>query len=261
MISEERFKEELETIIANAIKEDIGSGDHSGMACIERHVKGKARLLVKEDGVLAGVNAAEAIFNKIDDELIIEKHIHDGQRIVHGDVAFFVSGKSHSILEAERIVLNTMQRMSAIATKTRKFVSALEDTPAQILDTRKTTPGFRAMEKWAVKIGGGVNHRYGLYDMIMLKDNHIDFCGGIDKALEKTIAYLTKNKLDLNIVVEARDLKEIAEILEYHKHVERILLDNFTYEKTEEAVKMIGSNCQTESSGGITLETAPKYAN
>lgn len=260
MISKERFQKELDIIINNAIREDIGEEDHSGAASIDGAVSGKAKLLVKEDGILAGVDAAEKIFNKIDPELVMEKHIQDGQRIVHGDIAFFVSGKSRSILKAERVMLNTMQRMSAIATKTRKFAEVMKDTRAMILDTRKTTPGFRAMEKWAVKIGGGTNHRFGLYDMIMLKDNHIDFCGGIDKAIEKTLAYLKKNDLNLKIVAEARSLQEVDEILEYDKAIERILLDNFSYANTQKAVEKIGSRCKTESSGGITLKTAQKYA-
>jgi len=215
--------------------------------------------LVKEAGIIAGVEFAKKIFKYVDINLEIETLINDGEEVKYGDVVFYVSGSSLSILKAERLVLNAMQRMSAIATKTNKFVNLLKGTKTKILDTRKTTPGIRAIEKWAVKIGGGENHRFALYDMIMLKDNHIDFAGGITKAIDKTKHYLKENHLDLKIIVEARSLKEIEEILK-SANIYRILIDNFSYENTRKAVEMIGDKCLTESSGGITLETARKYA-
>ena len=215
--------------------------------------------MVKDNGILAGVNFAYQVFQYVDKDLIVEKFIDDGEQIVNGDVALYVSGNSQSILKAERLVLNAMQRMSAIATKTHEFAKILKGTNTKILDTRKTTPGLRALEKWAVKIGGGENHRFALYDMIMLKDNHIDFAGGITKAIDKTKQYLKEKDLDLKIIVEARNLDEIEEILS-NSGVHRILIDNFNYEDTRKAVKMINGKCQTESSGGITLETAKHYA-
>ncbi|MDP5078712.1 MAG: carboxylating nicotinate-nucleotide diphosphorylase [Nonlabens sp.] len=254
-----QFQEELSIIIKNALREDVGDGDHSSLACIPATAMGKARLLVKDDGILAGVAFAKAVFKHVDPTIEIDVRITDGSAVVYGDEAFYVSGPSQSILLAERLVLNAMQRMSAIATKTNTFVKALEGTKTQILDTRKTTPGIRALEKWAVEIGGGVNHRYGLYDVIMLKDNHIDFAGGITQAITKTKQYLKDTNRDLKIIVEARDLTEIQEILE-NDGVYRILIDNFSYEDTTKAVQLIGDKCLTESSGGITLETAPLYA-
>lgn len=259
MIGKEQFEKELEIIISNAIREDIGDGDHSSLACIPTSAQGKAKLLVKEDGVIAGVEMAKRIFSYVDINLIVETFINDGANVKYGDVVFYVSGSSQSILRAERLVLNAMQRMSAIATKTKEFAKLLEGTKTKVLDTRKTTPGIRAIEKWAVLIGGGENHRFALYDMIMLKDNHIDFCGGVTKAITKTKQYLKDKKLDLKIIVEARSLDEIKEILNVGG-IHRILIDNFDYERTREAVKLIGNQCQTESSGGINLETARKYA-
>ncbi len=259
MISAEKFQEEIDRIIANALREDIGDGDHSSLACIPAGAQGKAKLLVKQAGILAGVGFARQVFAAVDTDLKMEEQIPDGQAVSPGDIAFFVSGPSRSILQAERLVLNGMQRMSAIATKTRHYVNLLEGTGAEILDTRKTTPGIRALEKWAVRIGGGVNHRFALYDMIMLKDNHIDFAGGITQAIEKTRAYLAEHGKDLKIIVEARDLSEVSEILR-SDGVHRILLDNFTLEQTREAVQMIGNRCQTESSGGITEKTLRRYA-
>ncbi len=252
-------QDEMNRIITNALREDIGDGDHSSLSCIPETAQGKARLLVKDEGVLAGVAFAKAVFHKVDPELKMEVVINDGEEVSYGDEAFYVSGSSRSILKAERLVLNSMQRMSAIATKTRKFVHALEGTKTQILDTRKTTPGIRLLEKWAVEIGGGVNHRFGLYDMIMLKDNHIDFAGGVEAAINKTKAYLRETGKNLKIVVEARDLAEIKKILK-HDDIYRILIDNFNYEDTRKAVKLIGEQCLTESSGGITLDTARHYA-
>lgn len=259
MISKEQFEKEIEIIIENSLREDIGDGDHSSLACIPADARGKAKLLVKDTGILAGVEFARRVFEKVDPRMQMEVLVEDGSRIKPRDVVFYVEGTSQSILKAERLVLNAMQRMSAIATKTRTFVDKLEGTKTKILDTRKTTPGIRALEKWAVKIGGGENHRFALYDMIMLKDNHIDFAGGIATALDKTRKYLADNNMDLKIIVEARNINEIKQILNAGG-VNRILLDNFNYEETREAVALINGRCETESSGGITLETARRYA-
>ena len=259
MITNEQFKNEVQIIIANAIREDVGDGDYSSLACIPSDAFGKAKLLIKDNGVIAGVNFAKQVFHYVDPELNIELLINDGEEVKFGDIAFYVEGSKQSILKAERIVLNAMQRMSAIATKTHSYVEILKGTNTKILDTRKTTPGFRALEKWAVAIGGGVNHRFALYDMIMLKDNHIDFAGGITKAISTTKDYLKKHDLDLQIVVEARDLDEIEEILE-NKGVHRILIDNFNYTDTQKAIKLIGDQCKTESSGGIDEVTLRFYA-
>ena len=260
MISEAKFQEELKLIITNGIREDIGEGDYSSLACIPISATGKAKLLVKDEGIIAGVEFAKMIFNHVDANLVFETFIEDGNKVKYGDVVFHVSGSSQSILKAERLVLNSMQRMSAIATKTKKFVDLLEGTAAKILDTRKTTPGFRAAEKWAVKIGGGENHRFALYDMIMLKDNHNDFAGGITLAIAKTKQFLFENDLDLKIIVEARNLNEIKEILE-SDGVFRILIDNFNFEDTKTAVELIGKKCLTESSGNINEKTIREYAN
>jgi nicotinate-nucleotide pyrophosphorylase (carboxylating) len=259
MISEKHFQKELELIITNAIREDIGEGDHSSLACIPREARGKAKLLVKDEGIIAGVDFAQMVFQQVDPEMNVEVLMSDGSAVSHGDIVFYVMGPSQSILKAERLVLNAMQRMSAIATKTNSFVKLLEGTQTKILDTRKTTPGIRALEKWAVKIGGGENHRFALYDMIMLKDNHIDFAGGITEAIHKTKTYLKENQLDLKIIVEARNLEEIDEILK-SDGVYRILIDNFNFEDTREAVRRIGSRCFTESSGGINEQTLRAYA-
>ena len=260
MISEEQFQQELALIISNAIREDIGDGDHTSLSCIPADAEGAAKLLVKDEGIIAGVAFAKMIFNYVDADLKVETLIKDGSNVKYGDIVFYVKGKSQSILKAERVVLNAMQRMSAIATKTKSFVDLLQGTKTQVLDTRKTTPGIRAIEKWAVKIGGGENHRFALYDMIMIKDNHIDFAGGIKPAIEKTKTYLATHKLDLKIIVEARSLAEIKEILAVGG-VYRILIDNFNYENTRKAVALIGDRCLTESSGGINEETIRKYAN
>lgn len=259
MISKAQFNNEIELIISNAVREDVGDGDHSSLACIPANAKGKAKLLVKDEGIIAGVAFAKQVFNYIDPNLTVETLIEDGSKVKYGDIVFYVEGSSQAILKAERLVLNAMQRMSAIATKTKKFVDLLEGTNTKILDTRKTTPGIRALEKWAVKIGGGENHRFALYDMVMLKDNHIDFAGGITKAITKTKKYLEEVNKDLKIIVEARNLNEIDEILT-NQGVYRILIDNFNYEDTREAVKRIGNTCLTESSGGINEKTLRKYA-
>ncbi|WP_299675702.1 carboxylating nicotinate-nucleotide diphosphorylase [uncultured Tenacibaculum sp.] len=259
MISQEQFNKELELIIANAIREDIGEGDHTSLSCIPADVTGKAKLLVKDEGVIAGVEFAKQVFTYVDKDLKVETLINDGEKVKYGDIVFYVSGKSQSILQAERLVLNAMQRMSAIATKTGYFMGLLEGTKTKVLDTRKTTPGIRALEKWAVKIGGGENHRFALYDMVMIKDNHIDFAGGITQAITKTKAYLAEKNLDIKIIVEARNLDEIKEILS-NEGVYRILIDNFNYEDTRKAVELISDQCLTESSGGINEKTIRKYA-
>lgn len=259
MISEEQFQNELDLIIANAVREDVGDGDHSSLSCIPASARGKAKLLVKDEGIIAGVAFAKQVFDYVDPNLTMEILREDGAQVKYGDIVFYVEGSSQSILKAERLVLNAMQRMSAIATKTQDFVSLLDGTETKILDTRKTTPGIRALEKWAVKIGGGENHRFALYDMIMLKDNHIDFAGGITKAIQKTQDYLEEKGKNLKIIVEARNLDEVDEILK-SDGVYRILLDNFDYDETREAVKRIGDRCLTESSGGITEDTIGKYA-
>ena len=259
MISKAQFEKEIQLIIENAIREDVGEGDHSSLSCIPKEAKGAAKLLVKDSGIIAGVDFAKRVFEFIDADLKVTTFIDDGEKVIFGDVVFHVAGTSQSILKAERLVLNAMQRMSAIATKTAFFVGLLEGTKTKILDTRKTTPGFRALEKWAVKIGGGENHRFALYDMIMIKDNHIDFAGGITAAINKTKAYLQENNLDLKIIVEARNLEEISEILE-NESIYRILIDNFSFEDTKKAVALINGKCLTESSGGINENTIRKYA-
>lgn len=259
MISEAQFQNELRLIIENGIREDVGDGDHSSLACIPATAQGKAKLLVKDEGIIAGVEFAKMIFQYVDKDLKVETFIQDGTPVKYGDVVFHVSGSSQSILKSERLVLNAMQRMSAIATKTQSFARLLEGTNTKVLDTRKTTPGIRAIEKWAVKIGGGENHRFALYDMVMLKDNHIDFAGGITKAIQKTNDYLKQNNLGLKIIVEARNLDEVREILQ-SDNVYRILLDNFDYDMTRTAVALIGDQCQTESSGNINEKTIRYYA-
>ncbi|MGY5351423.1 carboxylating nicotinate-nucleotide diphosphorylase [Wenyingzhuangia sp. IMCC45533] len=260
MISQEQFDNEIQLIIANAIREDIGDGDHSSLACIPNTAQGKAKLLVKDNGIIAGVDFALKVFNYVDTSLRVEVLINDGEKVTYGDVVLYVTGSSLSILKAERLVLNAMQRMSAIATKTAYYVDLLKGTGTKILDTRKTTPGIRALEKWAVKIGGGENHRFALYDMIMLKDNHIDFAGGVSQAIKQTKNYLKANNKDLKIIVEARNLKEIEEIIQ-HDGIHRILIDNFNYQDTKTAVSLIGEKAGTESSGGINEDTIREYAN
>ena len=249
----------INELIDIAIKEDIGDGDHTSLSCIPKDAKGKAHLLVKEPGTLAGIELAKTIFNKIDSSLIFNQLMNDGDKIKIGDIAFTIEGSNQSILQAERLVLNFMQRMSGIATTTNYYVSLLDGLNTKVLDTRKTTPGLREIEKWAVKIGGGVNHRMGLYDMVMIKDNHVDFAGGIAAAINSTKEYLTKNNKDLKIEIEARDLNELNEILAVGG-VDRIMLDNFNYEDLRTAVKLIDGKYETEASGGITNETIRNYA-
>ena len=259
MITKAQFDKEINIIIGNAIREDVGDGDHSSLACIPTDAIGKAKLLVKDTGILAGVEFAKQVFQYVDPDVEMDIQMKDGATIGKGDIAFYVSGRSQSILKAERLVLNAMQRMSAIASKTQHFVQLLEGTGTKILDTRKTTPGIRALEKWAVTIGGGENHRFALYDMIMLKDNHIDFSGGITQAITKTKQYLKATQRELKIIVEARNLEEIKEILQ-NEGVYRILIDNFSYNDTKKAVSLIGKKCLTESSGGINEKTIRNYA-
>lgn len=248
----------IDAVIDIAFKEDIGDGDHTTLSCIPHDLKGRARLLVKQDGILCGVELAKKIFAKFDPTLKMTQYLHDGDAIKKGDVAFIVEGKTISILQTERLVLNFMQRLSGIATQTHEYVKLLEGTGTKILDTRKTTPGLRLLEKYAVKVGGGENHRIGLYDMILIKDNHIDYAGGVTAAITKTKEYLKAKGKNLKIEVEARTLDEIKEILNFD--VDRILIDNFTPEETKTAVALINGKCKTESSGGITKESIRAYA-
>ncbi len=249
----------IDDFLKNAIHEDLGDGDHSSLACIPDTNIGKAKLLIKQNGILAGVEIAQKIFNFIDPSLSVEVIIPDGSVIKQGDIAFFVTGNTQSILKSERLVLNIMQRMSGISTLTNEYVKKISGTKAKILDTRKTTPGFRYFEKLAVKIGGGENHRMGLYDMIMLKDNHTDFAGGIKLAIKKTHEYLIETKRNLKVEIETRNLNDIKEVLATGG-VDRIMLDNFTPELTREAVILINGKYETESSGGINLETIRQFA-
>jgi len=253
------MKEELNTFIEFALNEDIREGDHTSLACIPNTAIGKAQLLVKENGVLAGMEVAQAIFEKVNPDIQFFPLMKDGESMAIGNVAFIVEGPSSSILTAERLVLNCMQRMSGIATKTRHIVQLLQGTQAKVLDTRKTTPGIRLLEKWAVKIGGGVNHRFGLYDMMMIKDNHIDFAGGIAATIEKANNYQKNKGINIPIEVEARNLQEVDEILKAG-NIQRIMLDNFSYADTRTAVERINSKYETEASGGITEETIRKHA-
>jgi nicotinate-nucleotide pyrophosphorylase (carboxylating) len=242
-----------------AIEEDIKNGDHSALSCIPETAKGGAQLLVKEDGIIAGIEIAKQIFEEFDTSFEFEQYLNDGDNVKKGETAFKVHGSSQILLGAERLVLNVMQRMSAIATLTNKYVKALEGLPTKVLDTRKTTPLIRFLEKEAVRIGGGHNHRMGLYDMIMLKDNHIDFAGGIAEGILQTNQYLKNEKLDLQIEVETRDLNEVKEVLKVGQ-VHRIMLDNFSYADLTTAVKLIDGKYETEASGGINLDTVRHYA-
>ena len=242
-----------------AIEEDIKEGDHSALACIPKTAKGGAQLLVKENGIIAGIEIAKQIFDQFDKSFEFEQYSSDGDFIKKGDIAFRIHGSSQSLLGSERLVLNVMQRMSAIATLTDKYVKKLDELPTKVLDTRKTTPLIRFLEKEAVRIGGGYNHRMGLYDMIMLKDNHIDFAGGIKDAIYQTNLYLEKEKLDLKIEIETRDLNEVKEVLKVGQ-VHRIMLDNFSYADLTTAVQMIDRKYETEASGGINLDTVRHYA-
>jgi len=249
----------LENILKIALSEDIGDGDHSSLSCIPKEATGKAQLLIKQKGILAGLEIAKEVFNLIDSTLQFEQFQFDGNKINRGDRAFIISGNIQSILQAERLVLNIMQRMSGIATITSEYVKKVAGTKAKILDTRKTTPGFRYLEKQAVQIGGGENHRMGLYDMIMLKDNHVDFSGGIKAAIQKANKYLKENNKNIPIEIEVRNIEELNEVIETG-HVNRVMFDNFSPEQTKEAVQLINGRYETESSGGITLKNIRAYA-
>jgi nicotinate-nucleotide pyrophosphorylase (carboxylating) len=253
------YEELLDSFIDNALREDVADGDHTSLACIPDNTSGKAKLLVKDTGLIAGVQVATAVFKKVSDQIIIKVYLPDGSRINPGDIVFDVTGNTRAILQTERLILNIMQRMSGIATKTQKYADRLQGLKTKVLDTRKTTPGMRFLEKEAVRIGGGYNHRMGLFDMIMLKDNHIDFAGGISKAIEQTRLYLERKKLDLKVEIEARNFKEIEEILATGG-VDRIMLDNFSIQDTRFAVNMINGRFETESSGGIKLDNIRAYA-
>lgn len=249
----------IDRLIDLAFAEDIGDGDHTTLSCIPATAMGKSKLLIKEEGVLAGIEVAKEIFHRFDPELKVEVFINDGAEVKPGDVAMIVSGKVQSLLQTERLMLNVMQRMSGIATTTRKYVKRLEGTKTRVLDTRKTTPGMRMLEKEAVKIGGGVNHRIGLFDMILLKDNHVDFAGGIDKAVNRAKEYCKEKGKDLKIEIEVRNFDELKQVLDLGG-VDRIMLDNFNTDNTRKAVEMIAGKFETESSGGITFSTLRDYA-
>lgn len=252
--------DELEDrLIDLAFAEDIGDGDHTTLCCIPENAVGKSHLLIKEDGILAGVEVAKRVFARFDDTLKVEVFMDDGSEVKKGDIAMLVTGKTRSLLQTERLMLNIMQRMSGIATTTRRYVDLLKGTNTKVLDTRKTTPGMRMLEKQAVKIGGGVNHRIGLFDMILLKDNHVDFAGGIRNAIDKCHKYLDEKSLNLKIEIEVRNFDELGQVLE-RGGVDRIMLDNFTVADTKKAVDMIAGKYETESSGGITFDTIRQYA-
>jgi len=249
----------IDDLIKLAFAEDIGDGDHTTLCCIPETAMGKSQLIIKENGILAGVDMAKRIFHDFDPELRINVFINDGAEVKKGDIAFKVEGKVRSLLQTERLVLNVMQRMSGIATTTHKYVKRLEGTHTHVLDTRKTTPGMRIMEKEAVKIGGGVNHRIGLFDMILLKDNHVDFAGGINQAITRAHDYLKEKGKNLKIEIEVRNLDELQQVLNLGG-VDRIMLDNFNIENTKKAVQMVNGRYEIESSGGITYETLRDYA-
>lgn len=250
---------ELNLFIENSIREDIGDGDHSSLSCIPAEATGKAQLIVKEDGIIAGIEIAKQVFAHLDPNIVFDQLIADGTKVERGDIAFTVEGKTQTLLLAERLVLNIMQRMSGIATKTNEYVQKLDGVKTKVLDTRKTTPGMRVLEKMAVKLGGGENHRMGLYDMIMLKDNHVDFAGGIKQAITAAQNYLMQNGKNLKIEIEVRNLDELQQVLELGG-IHRIMLDNFDTTTTKKAVAMIDGRFETESSGGITMETLRAYA-
>jgi len=252
-------EELVDELIQLAFAEDIGDGDHTTLSCIPETAKGKVQLLVKEDGILAGVAVAERIFHTFDPDLIVTVFISDGAEVKFGDIAFTVEGKIQSLLQTERLILNVMQRMSGIATTTCKYVKKLEGTKARILDTRKTTPGMRILEKEAVRIGGGMNHRIGLFDMVLLKDNHIDFAGGIEKAITKAKEYLWQQGKNIPIEIEVRNFNELNQVLSAGG-VDRIMLDNFTVDDTRRAVETVNGKYEIESSGGITYDTIRAYA-
>lgn len=252
-------KELVDKLIDLSFAEDIGDGDHTTLCCIPEEARGKSRMIIKEEGILAGVKIAEEVFNRFDSTLKVEILINDGTKVKPGDVAMVVEGSVRSLLQTERLMLNIVQRMSGIATITHKYMELLKGTKAKVLDTRKTTPGMRILEKMAVKIGGGENHRIGLFDMILLKDNHVDFAGGISNAIDRCHEYLEAKSKDLKIEIEVRSIDELNQVLE-HGGVNRIMLDNFSVENTRMAVDLIGGKYEIESSGGITLDTIRSYA-
>ena len=259
MIHTENYQHQLEELIANALKEDLGDGDHSSLSCINPDVKGHAVLKIKDDGIVAGIDVAEKIFSFADPSSVLKKIKADGDEMHFGEVAFEVEAGIHTILSCERLVLNCMQRMSGIATLTKKYTEKLKGYSTRLLDTRKTTPNFRLLEKEAVRIGGGINHRFGLYDMIMLKDNHIDYCGSIEKAIENAWRYVQKKRPGLKIEVEARSIEDVKKVMRTGK-VNRIMLDNFTTAQVIEALDIINKKYETEASGGITLDNIELYA-
>ncbi len=255
----DKEKELIDRLIDLAFAEDIGDGDHTTLSCIPPTAMGKSRLLIKEAGILAGVEIAKEVFRRFDPSMKVEVFMEDGSEVKPGDVPMIVEGKVQSLLQTERLMLNIMQRMSGIATMTHKYAECLKGTHTRVLDTRKTTPGLRILEKMAVKIGGGVNHRIGLFDMILLKDNHIDFAGGIDKAIQRVHAYCKEKGKSLKIEIEVRDLNELQQVLDLGG-IDRIMFDNFSPEMTKKAVEMVAGRYETESSGGITFDTLRDYA-
>ena len=259
MIHTDNYQQQLKELISNALNEDIGDGDHSSLSCIDANARGKAMLKIKDEGILAGTGIAEKIFSFVDPKSVLKRFKTDGEEMHYGEIAFEVKARIDTILTCERLVLNCMQRMSGIATLTKKYTDKLKGYSAQLLDTRKTTPNFRLLEKEAVHIGGGVNHRFGLYDMIMLKDNHIDYCGGIEKAIEKAWKYVQEKKPGLKIEVETRSIEDVQKVMNTGK-VNRIMLDNFAPGKIIEALAIINGKYETEASGGITLDNIESYA-
>ena len=246
-------------LIDLSFSEDIGDGDHTTLCCVPEDAMGQSQLLIKEEGILAGIRIAKEVFHRFDPTMEVEVFIEDGTRVKPGDVAMIVTGKVRSLLQTERLMLNIMQRMSGIATMTAKYVEKLQGTNTRVLDTRKTTPGMRMLEKEAVKIGGGTNHRIGLYDMILLKDNHVDFCGGIKNALDRCAQYQKEKGLNLKVEIEVRTFDEIDQVMQ-HGGADRIMLDNFSVENTKKAVEIINHKFEVESSGGITFDTLRDYA-
>ena len=254
-----KVEELVDRLIDLSFAEDIGDGDHTTLCCIPEDAMGKSKLLIKEDGILAGVEIAKEVFHRFDPTMQVEVFMGDGSKVKKGDVAMIVTGKVRSLLQTERLMLNIMQRMSGIATMTSKYVERLEGTHTRVLDTRKTTPGMRMLEKQAVKIGGGCNHRIGLFDMILLKDNHVDFCGGIANAINRCHEYLKEKGLDLKIEIEVRNFEELKQAMDCGG-IDRIMLDNFSVKDTKKAVEIVGGKYETESSGGITFDTLRDYA-
>ena len=254
------MEQDIKFYLKSALKEDIGNGDHTSLACIPKNDKGQVKLVAKENGIIAGIEISKILFQILDNELEVKYFKKDGEVVYKGEKIFKLKGNLHTILSIERLLLNIMQRMSGIASLTKQYVDQINDLEVKILDTRKTTPNFRLFQKMAVKIGGAENHRHGLYDMILIKDNHIDFAGGIKNAINSTNKYIKDNHLDLDIIIEARNIEEIKEILDCNENFKRILLDNFSPEEMTSAIKLINNRFETEASGGINLYTIRKYA-